>query len=41
MDVQLLQQILVWSQRHAGESHYSLFNVHATTKSSSVYAPRI
>ena len=41
MDVQLLQQILVCSQRNAGESHYSLFYVHETTKSSSVYSTRI
>jgi len=40
MDVQLLQRILVCSQRHAGESHYSLFYVHATTKSSSVYSTK-
>ena len=41
MDVQLLQQILVWSQRHAGESHYSVFIVHATSKSSPVNNSRI
>jgi hypothetical protein len=40
MGVQLLQQILVWPQRHAGESHYSLFIVHAANGSSPVYAPR-
>ena len=41
MDVQLLQQILVWSQRHEGESHYPLFIVYATTKSSPVNSSRI
>ena len=40
-NVQLLQQILVWSQRPAGESHYSLFIVHATTKSSPVSSSSI
>jgi hypothetical protein len=41
MDVQLLQQILVCSQRHEGESHYPLFIVYATTKSSPVNSSRI
>jgi len=41
MDVQLLEKILVCSQRHEGESHYPLFIVHATTKSSPVNSSRI